>query len=109
MVMLLNLTPHDIHIVNSVGTVLTTIPKQDQAARLVNRYRADGMINGIQLTKTVYTEVTGLPEPREGVYLIVSSIVKEAFLDREDLLIPHQLVRNENGMIIGCQSLGTTL
>lgn len=45
---------------------------------------------------------SNLPEPREGVFLIVPSIVRQAYPDRLDLVTPVNLIR-KNGIIIGCQ------
>ena len=54
-------------------------------------------------------EVTGLPEPQEGVFLIVSAMVGEAS-DREDLLVPgtgpkDETVRNEKGHVVAITRL----
>jgi hypothetical protein len=53
----------------------------------------------------VFGELEGLPEPIEGVFFIVSRIVREAAKDRTDLLVPQGLIRDENGQPIGCESL----
>lgn len=39
-------------------------------------------------------------------YYIVSQIVKSALPTRKDLLVPAEVVRDENGNIVGCKSLG---
>ena len=41
-----------------------------------------------------------------GVFYIVSQLVKNALPDRTDLLVPAEVVRDGNGNIIGCKSLG---
>jgi len=40
------------------------------------------------------------------VYYIVSQLVKSALPDRDDLLVPAEVVRDETGRIVGCRSLG---
>lgn len=43
---------------------------------------------------------------RPAVFFIVSQIVKSACPDRDDLLVPVEVVRDETGAIVGCRSLG---
>jgi hypothetical protein len=42
---------------------------------------------------------------REGTYLIVSLLVKNA-VNRPDFLVPTEIVRDKNGKAIGFRSLG---
>jgi hypothetical protein len=51
------------------------------------------------------TEVTGLPEPRDGVTLIVSRQVAEARPERHDLVFPHRVARGPDGQPIGACAL----
>jgi len=60
----------------------------------------------IPVVKTRFGEVEGLPEPEEGTVYIVSNLVAQAVPDREDVFFPDDLVRDENGNIIGCRALG---
>lgn len=46
-----------------------------------------------------------LPPQEEGVGLIVSQIVAAAFPERCDLFYPGDLVRDKDGVIVGCKSL----
>lgn len=46
-----------------------------------------------------------LPVEREGVYYVVSTLVQNAYPDRNDLLIPAMLVRDAAGNITGCMKL----
>ena len=62
-------------------------------------------INGVSITETTFGKTTDLPEKVEGVYLIVSRMILEANKDRDDLLVPNELVRDETGNIVGCKSL----
>ena len=60
-----------------------------------------GEVDGFEI---VSTRVTGdnLPEPKEGVFYIVSAMVKALRPDRKDLLAPNTgaAKRNEKGHII---------
>ena len=103
--MILNFTPHDINIVGADGEVVQTIPSSG-LVRLATTTASAGMVDGIPLTKTVFGDPEGLPEIADGTYYIVSSIVKAALPDRADLLVPSEMVRDADGRIIGCRSLG---
>jgi len=104
--MFINLTPHPVTIVSQDGTKLTEIPPSGELARLKASTVRDSEHEGIPLSKTVFGEPTGIPEYKEGVYLIVSQMIKSALPNREDLVVPAEVVRDEKGQIIGCQSLG---
>ena len=46
-----------------------------------------------------------LPAPAPGVRLVVSRLVAAAAPDREDLLVPDKLVRDQLGHVVGCERL----
>lgn len=100
---IINLTPHAINILADGGTI--TIPPSGTIARCGEASEPAGEINGIPLVTKTYTEVTGLPDEAPGVYYIVSAMVRQALPDRRDLLSPGDLVRDENGNVIGCRNL----
>ena len=52
-----------------------------------------------------FNEVEGLPEPQENTIYIVSALVAGAAKDRDDLVIPNDIVRDDKGNIIGCKNL----
>lgn len=66
----------------------------------------DGWEITIPITSTKFGEVEGLPQPQERTIYIVSSLVAQACKDREDIFIPDDVVRDDEGKIIGCRSLG---
>ena len=105
---LLNLTPHPIHLLNSEGQVLATYPPRPIPARAeeIEAYGGhlyvEGLEDAIHLVKLEFGAVKGLPRVEVGVWLIVSRIVAEACPDHGDLLAPHGMVRDENGVVIGC-------
>ena len=59
----------------------------------------------IPISSSSYGEVVDLPAPQVGVYYIVSRLVMSACPNRQDLLVPNDLVRDEAGRVIGCRSL----
>lgn len=96
---LVNLTPHEVNI----GDL--SIPVFGTAPRVTVEYNEWGTFNGIPLLVGSRGEVADLPAPQSGVLLIVSYQVRVAFPERTDLASPAQMVRDENGVIIGCRSL----
>lgn len=100
-----NYTPHPVTICDSNGTVTQTIPSTG-LIRLKATTVADEPIAGIPTSRTVFGEPEGLPAYEEGTYYIVSQIVKTALPERADLLVPAEVVRDSEGNIIGCKSLG---
>jgi len=103
--MIINKTPHDVNIVKE-NEVIKTIPKSDSQIRLSVQIAQAEPIDEIKTSFTVFGEPEGLPEYEEGVFYIVSQLVKSALPGREDLLVPAEVVRDEKGQIIGCKSLG---
>lgn len=59
---------------------------------------------GIAVTRAVYGDITGLPEPQEGVIYIVSALVALA-ARREDVLFPGPAIRDAEGRIVACRGL----
>ena len=108
MVTIINKTPHPVTLVGEENTVIRTFPAcpREELIRLKANTVPDEPIDGVATSRTVFGEATGLPEFQEGVCYIVSQMVKNALAGRSDLLVPAEVVRDENGQIIGCRSLG---
>lgn len=132
MMKLVNLTPHAINFVTADGRPILTVEPSGTVARVaaktvflgevyaeedeLTRIHTeidclDGtsihvVVENIHVTGTNYGEVEGLPAPEEGVVYIVSSLVAQRCHNRDDVFIPNESVRDENGRIIGCRSLG---
>ena len=102
--MIVNLTPHAITI---IGKTPITIPPSDTVARCAVTRHQVGSVNGIPVNRSVFGTVEGLPDPQPDTYYIVSAVVAQACPDRNDLLIPDDTVRDEQGRIIGCRALAT--
>lgn len=106
MTQIVNLTPHSITFVDAKGNVITTIQPSGTIARVKSGTVMTGEFCGIPVTATEYGEVENLPEREDGTIYIVSSLVAQRCPEREDVFIPNESVRDTEGRIIGCRSLG---
>ena len=100
----LTYTPHDINIIGEDGQVIRTYPSVG-VARLKSETVRVFDLNGIPVTETIFGEPEGLPNRSFDVFYIVSGLIKSALTDRKDLLSPGELVRDDQGRVIGCKSL----
>lgn len=125
----LNLTPHPITIVE--GDQSTAYQVDGPAPRLsVEReslgqlmdtssghhdggshyYDEEGMpwpCPSISVVRSTMGDPTGLPEPQDGVIVIVSALVAEhpSLATRNDLAYPGEAIRDTDGKIVGCRGL----
>ena len=105
--LLKNFTPHNVVIV--INDVTKIVIPSDGIARVTETKTVapsidvDGVI--IETFKSSFGEVENLPPQEEGVMVIVSAMAASAAKDRNDLLVPGELVRDNDGNIIGCKSL----
>ena len=101
---IINLTAHDVNIVCDNGDVITFSPS-GTVARCTQKTVVIGAVNGIPLTQTSFGVVVDLPQPQKDTIFIVSRLVLTACKGvRDDLIVPNDLVRDDNGNIIGCKS-----
>lgn len=100
---IVNLTPHDIHLYR--GDELVETVKSSGIARVNVRSEVIGEVNGFPISKNFYGEITGLPAPLPGIYYVVSALVAQAAsgLKRADLLVVNDTVRDKDGRIVGCR------
>jgi len=103
-----NWTPHAIvvshNLVNYYGeweTYETTYEPSGSTARLEKESKMVGDIGMFPVSKEVIVG-HNLPEPREGVLLLVSAMILSAFPERSDLIAPdtNHATRNEKGHIV---------
>lgn len=111
--MIINLTPHEIGFCKDGDTergydydVVKIIPPCGLVAWLTGENNWVGEVDGIPIFKAAYEKIEGLPEPRDGVVYVVSTLVKQQCRDRKDVLVPTNLIRDSAGNIIGCMALG---
>lgn len=104
---IVNLTPHEVKIVDGGNNVVAVFPS-DGVARASQHDVLVDEINSIPVVKTEFGEVLGLPEPTEGTVFIVSRITIEAARAQgrstDDLLVTSGAVRDSQGRIIGCRA-----
>ena len=103
MTKIVNLTPHDVTVAGVV------FPASGSCARLTSRTETFGSVEvdglSIPLTRTVFGEVCGLPAAEDGTIYIVSALVAGQCKGRDDVF-PSESLRDEQGRIVGCKSLG---
>lgn len=102
-----NFTPHPIILLSDGGEEIARFPSEG-IARCTARQIPDGTVTiagkSVPIVRTDFGEVTGLPVPEADTLLIVSRVVLSAVSDRNDLIVPDGIVRDDSGRIIGCTS-----
>lgn len=102
-----NMTPHGVSICNNEGEVIRVYPASGQMIRLKSEtVRDEKLPDGTPISRTVFGEPVGLPDEDGETVYIVSQIVKNALPERDDLVVPAEVVRDAAGNILGCKSLG---
>lgn len=106
--MIRNLTPHPVNLVVDGQTI--TLPPDGAPPRVSTTETPAGAVavNGTQvpIVQVGTGDLVGLPDQQPGVLLVVSRMVAEAAPHRRDLVIPHGLVRDDAGRVVGCSALG---
>lgn len=104
-----NLTPHIVRLVGD-GVTVELAPAGPPARVVLRPDRVDGAVRigplMVPLKRTAASPaVTGVPPRSPGVLLIVARAVAEALPDRDDLFYPHDTLRDDRGVVVGCRSL----
>lgn len=99
---MVNLTAHMVSIVRDDGTVMK-FPPSGTVARVFIDYVTRGSINGVDLVDTVVGGVFDLPPSRRNTTYIVSRLILQACPKRWDLVVPHDLIRNSSGSVLGAR------
>ena len=103
---IVNLCPHTINFLDVNGNPVD-VPASGNLARVtVTTVDTGKTYNGIRVTRTTYGKVEGLPERKDNTIYVVSFQVASRVPDREDVFIPSESIRDSDGNIIGCKSLG---
>lgn len=110
MVIIINLTPHDVTVMPGDAEAVT-FPASGEFARVRETLGDEELIatdaGPIPLRRLTYEEqVDGLPDPRPGVLYLVSRLTALS-VRRDDLVFPQGEFRDDMGQIIGCRALGT--
>lgn len=129
MIQIVNMTPHSVNLLDENDQEVCVFLASGKTIRLSVNTTPDEPISvaGIVIptSKTVFGEVEGLPNYQElgwqpvfgsevvveyssdpKTYYIVSQLVKNALPHRRDLLVPAEVQRSKEGLILGCRSLG---
>lgn len=87
---LINLTPHRLNFYTPQG--VTAVEVSGTLARVSSSSQKTGEVAGVPIYSTAFAEVQGLPEPQEGTFYVVSTLIltalKAAGLSRPDLVAP---------------------
>ena len=103
---IINKTPHQVYILNKEDhSVLKVFPKSNGMIRVKENITNLKSINGIPITSTSWSKTIDVPEYQQGVYYIVSQLVKNAMPHRKDFLVPKGAIRDDKGTVIGCTAL----
>ena len=109
---LLNLTPHPLTLRNGAGDDVT-LPPSGTVARVDSVSTPTGQtVAGLPVQVTVFGQVTGLPDPQDGVAYLVSALVLGALAGsgRSDVFAPATgpqdgVVRNDQGHVVAVTRL----
>lgn len=97
---LVNLTPHAVNFITADGVQVNVAP-EGIIARLEQHDVFSRWIGRIPVYKTEYGQVQNLPDPQPDTIYIVSGMVLSQVPEREDVLAPGALIRNDEGQVIG--------
>jgi len=100
--MLVNCTPHSISVVH--GDETTEYAPSGIIARATELRVSCGTLLGVPVDRVTYGDVINLPDSVPGTWYIVSALVRLALPTRVDLVSPGTLLRDSNGVVIGCAS-----
>jgi hypothetical protein len=99
--MIKNLTLDSITLCAPDGSVIKEIHPEGQVARVFRQTWPAPDVDGIPSITSTTVDVTGLPQPKPGVWLLVTDSVRDALRYRTDLLSPGQPVRSDDGKLVG--------
>lgn len=118
--MIINCTPHDVAIYNTVDCYLyngglylregdeerpeplSVYPAAKEPARVTFVQKPAGMADGIPVCWWAPNEIVNLPGPKPGTYYIVSKLLAQACPERKDLIFRGTVVRDAEDYVVGC-------
>ena len=98
-----NLTPHALNL--KINGEYVEYPPDGKVPRLST---VEVPIEGdfpFEAVTVEYGDIRDLPDPEEGIILVVSKMCADARPERRDLWYPTRFVRDETGRIVGCDAL----
>jgi hypothetical protein len=99
----INLTPHAVRVIHDKGEL--TFEPSGKIARCEEFTKVAHNLNGVELVYRNYGKVENLPGPDVQTMYIVSVLVRLAVPERYDVVSPGDLIRDDDGNIIGCKNL----
>lgn len=100
-----NLTPHAVVVAN--GDERITFPPSGRVARVATNLESAEPLNGVPTWHQTFGEIVDLPEHADGVMYIVSGLLvsaaEAAGRRTDDLLVPGQQIRDDEGRVVGCR------
>lgn len=105
-----NFTGHQINIYDPTGKQEIIRLEPEGMARVNNVREYSVIASGVEcvalvpVNEIVDREISGLPDPEQGVMYLVTNMVFESS-PRFDLLCPDEIVRDASRMVKGCSSL----
>jgi len=102
---LVNLTPHAINLPGGTVQPSGQVARVNVGATKTDDMQFAGFVDTVPLVKPDYGDVANLPDPTDDTFYIVSTPVQQACPDRTDLLVPFDLQRDDQGRVIGANSL----
>ena len=102
--MIKNLTPHAINLIVDKEQIVLEPEGVVPRVATIEHKLDDGEYPFVAV-EIDYGEIVDLPEPEEGVILVVSKMCCDASPGRKDLWYPTRLLRDEKGRIVACGAL----
>jgi hypothetical protein len=106
---IINKTPHSVYILGEDLSIVRMFPKSAGMIRVEELVTKTAPIDGVPTCSTAWGDTVDVPPYTQGVYYIVSQLVKTALPHRKDFLVPKDIVRDSEGGILGCKCLDRTL
>ena len=97
----INCCDHDVEICDKTGNIIKVYKPSGYHARVRHDIRTVDYIDGIPVLGRRNPRIVGLPDPEEGIFYIVSDIVRGACFNRKDLLGCGGKYYNDDGSIRG--------
>lgn len=103
-----NLTPHPIDIIAGQHRVRIppergTTPQITESAKNTGEVQIEGI--SVPLLTVTPADVIDLPPPTDDTLLIVARVIADSAPGRDDLVVPYNTVRDNDGTVIGCRAL----
>jgi hypothetical protein len=104
---IVNLTPLPLRICDEVGNILRVIePAPEGPALILDRTVQTGTIDDVPILVHKLSRAIGLPVPKKDHYYVVSEAVADGAAGYPgNLLVPGPVVKDGNGIPIGCYGL----